>query len=278
MESYRILVVEDKPDLCSMYANEIREYGCLADEALSKDDALFKILDKTYHVVVVDLDLVGEDSREHKVNLDGIVVLQEISRLNEGTKGFVLSGQAKPQVSADATLLYGASGYLDKDVLILEGIESLPPKILPIAEQVNLKLWGDEKDPIFFFGGKSGNDREIWIHNCSTNFNLHGDVELFNSFLKKLTADFAPLVPKKSLDLELLPFNSEQKMIKGEFWSKAIGCPVNVSITTKNSPQIGFLNKIEGDTDYLTEVKAGDLVGVVTKNTKRDRDFFKETL
>jgi CheY-like chemotaxis protein len=94
----QILILEDEPSWQSIYMDITSEMGYSCRIVDNAPDALRKLVQGFYHVVIVDLSLVKDDPR----NLDGMKVLKLMRRMNEGTQGVVSTGYAFPKSIRDA--------------------------------------------------------------------------------------------------------------------------------------------------------------------------------
>jgi two-component system response regulator ResD len=114
-KKYKILLVEDKESLRVVYAEYLRMEGFEVDEATDGQEALDKVFDGAYDIVLLDIMLP---------KVDGLEVLKSI-RLNEKTKHlkvYLLTVLGRDAVIKQGFDL-GADGYLIKDKITPEMIK-----------------------------------------------------------------------------------------------------------------------------------------------------------
>lgn len=101
----QVLVVDDEPDLCSLSKEFLSIPGEIdVDLACSVNEARKALRDKSYHVIVSDYQMAGED---------GVQFLKSL-RVEGNTTPFILfTGKGREEVAIEA-LNSGADGYLQK--------------------------------------------------------------------------------------------------------------------------------------------------------------------
>lgn len=119
----RILVVDDEPILLKGLKFSLEQDGYAVDVAMDGNEAYDKIMNNTYHLVVLDLMLPG---------LDGLEVCKKV---RETSMVPIIILTAKGEDSSKVLgLEYGADDYLTKPFNILE----LKARIKAILRRVNV--------------------------------------------------------------------------------------------------------------------------------------------
>lgn len=100
----RLLVVEDEKKLCDIVAKSLHMAGYEVDTCYDGVQALELIAAETYDLIVLDLNLPGED---------GMEVLRALRRENEETKVLILSARSQIADKVEG-LDAGANDYMEK--------------------------------------------------------------------------------------------------------------------------------------------------------------------
>ena len=100
----RLLVVEDEKKLCDIVAKSLHMAGYEVDTCYDGAQALELIAAETYDLIVLDLNLPGED---------GMEVLRALRRENEETKVLILSARSQIADKVEG-LDAGANDYMEK--------------------------------------------------------------------------------------------------------------------------------------------------------------------
>ncbi|MDD5537418.1 MAG: response regulator [Candidatus Omnitrophica bacterium] len=100
----KILVVDDELEGRETVANFLRRRGFAADVALSGEECLEKIKQKTFDLVLLDISLAG---------MDGLLTLKRIKEINPNIKVIMSTGLVSSEVMEQARSL-GAADYLMK--------------------------------------------------------------------------------------------------------------------------------------------------------------------
>ncbi|MGA9768452.1 MAG: response regulator [Blastocatellia bacterium] len=104
----RLLVVDDEESVAFTVSEVLRLDGFVVDTALSGDEAVERLRDRQYDLVLTDLHMEGGD---------GLSVLAEVKRTSPLTIAIVLTGFASLE-SAIAAMRQGAYDYLVKPCII----------------------------------------------------------------------------------------------------------------------------------------------------------------
>ncbi len=102
----RVLVVDDEPRVVETHARVIRELGYAVETVLSSQDALRRVREEEFDVVVSDLQMPG---------MDGQQLLRAVREHNLDLPVVIVTGSPSLE-SAIACLEYGALRYLVKPV------------------------------------------------------------------------------------------------------------------------------------------------------------------
>jgi DNA-binding NtrC family response regulator len=102
MES--ILIVDDDISLCQALSDELQEVGYDTNFVHNGDQALAKLSDKNYDLVLLDLKMPGKD---------GFDVLEEMNKKKMNSKIIVLTAYADVKSAIDSAKM-GASDFISK--------------------------------------------------------------------------------------------------------------------------------------------------------------------
>lgn len=106
MDRLRILFVDDEEELVSAVVERLEIRGLEASGAANGADALHKLDQQRFDVVVVDVRMP---------EMSGLVVLQRVRQLHPTIKVILLTGHGSTQ-DAEEGLRLGAFAYLQKPV------------------------------------------------------------------------------------------------------------------------------------------------------------------
>jgi DNA-binding NtrC family response regulator len=129
MTYFNILIVDDEEDFLDTLSSRLKKRGIDASGVKSGEEALVKIKEKPYDVVILDIKMPG--------GMDGIETLREIKRLEPLTEVLLLTGHASVETSIEGMKL-GAFDYLLKPIKL----EDLLKKV---AEALDRKDSQDQK-------------------------------------------------------------------------------------------------------------------------------------
>ena len=129
MTYFNILIVDDEEDFLETLSNRLKKRGIDVSGARSGEEALEKIKEKPYDVVVLDIKMPG--------GMDGIETLREIKKLQPLAEILLLTGHASVETSIEGMKL-GAFDYLLKPIKL----ENLLKKV---AEALEKKDSQDQK-------------------------------------------------------------------------------------------------------------------------------------
>jgi len=100
----RILVVDDERGMCEFLRFLLQEEGYEVEVAHSGDQALAKVQESKYHLILADIKMPG---------LDGLEMLRKLREADEETVVIVMTGYSSLD-SAIKAIKYDASDYLTK--------------------------------------------------------------------------------------------------------------------------------------------------------------------
>jgi two-component system NtrC family response regulator len=100
----RILVVDDERGMCEFLRFLLQEEGYAVDVAHSGDQALAKVEEDKFQLILVDIKMPG---------LDGLEMLRKLREADEDTVVIVMTGYSSLD-SAIKAIKYDASDYLTK--------------------------------------------------------------------------------------------------------------------------------------------------------------------
>ena len=132
----RILVVDDLPKWREQLVEILQSEGYFADSASSVAEALEKLKETFYHVLVLDVRMVPADSS----NIEGIDLLGELDKrgLSEAIKVIILSAYGNQKRMRLAFKDYKVADFLSKDnfnkQVLLEPVRRI------FAKEVNINL------------------------------------------------------------------------------------------------------------------------------------------
>jgi DNA-binding NtrC family response regulator len=103
-EKTRILVVDDEKGMCEFLHYLLEGEGYEVDLAYSGTQALEKVKDAQYHLILADVKMPG---------IDGLEMLQRIREANKDTVVIVMTAYSSLETAIKA-IQYDASDYLTK--------------------------------------------------------------------------------------------------------------------------------------------------------------------
>lgn len=116
MEAVRVLLVDDEPEFTEVLSRRLESRGFATTSAPSGDEALERLGDEDFDVVLLDLVMPGRD---------GLETLREIKSRNPLTEVIMLSGKGTEETAIEG-MKRGAFDFLTK-----------PPDISEIVEKIN---------------------------------------------------------------------------------------------------------------------------------------------
>jgi DNA-binding NtrC family response regulator len=102
--STEILVVDDEPIACKRLKTALESAGWAVETVPSGEEALARLNQKTFDVVVTDLRMEG---------VNGLEVLETVQRVHPSTRTILITGYATVEVAREA-LAKGAFDFIAK--------------------------------------------------------------------------------------------------------------------------------------------------------------------
>ena len=110
MTEYRVLLVDDEEEFVSALSERLMLRGIEVDSALNGEEALARLVEKEFEVVILDVMMPG---------LGGLEVLRQIKSNHPDTQVILLTGHGSTREGIEGMRL-GAFDYLIKPVDIEE--------------------------------------------------------------------------------------------------------------------------------------------------------------
>ena len=110
MAEYRVLLVDDEEEFVSALSERLMLRGIEAECALNGEEALARLVEKEFEVVILDVMMPG---------LGGLEVLRQIKTTHPNTQVILLTGHGSTREGIEGMRL-GAFDYLIKPVDIEE--------------------------------------------------------------------------------------------------------------------------------------------------------------
>ena len=115
MAEYRVLLVDDEEEFVSALSERLMLRGIEVDSALNGEEALTRLVEKQFEVVILDVLMPG---------LGGLEVLKQIKSTYPNTQVILLTGHGSTREGIEGMRL-GAFDYLIKPVDIEEMLEKM---------------------------------------------------------------------------------------------------------------------------------------------------------
>ncbi len=115
MAEYRVLLVDDEEEFVSALSERLMLRGIEVDSALNGEEALARLVEKEFEVVILDVMMPG---------LGGLEVLRQIKTTHPDTQVILLTGHGSTREGIEGMRL-GAFDYLIKPVDIEEMLEKM---------------------------------------------------------------------------------------------------------------------------------------------------------
>jgi len=115
MAEYRVLLVDDEEEFVSALSERLMLRGIEVDSALNGEEALARLVEKEFEVVILDVMMPG---------LGGLEVLRQIKTTHPDTQVILLTGHGATREGIEGMRL-GAFDYLIKPVDIEEMLEKM---------------------------------------------------------------------------------------------------------------------------------------------------------
>lgn len=114
-QDLRVLVVDDEKDFLEMTVKRMQKKGILCEGAMSGNEAVDKINNENFDVVLLDVKMPG---------MDGVETLREIKRIKPLVEVIMLTGHASVESGIEGMKL-GAFDYLMKPMELDKILETI---------------------------------------------------------------------------------------------------------------------------------------------------------
>ena len=111
----RIIIVDDDKDMCQLISEILQEESCEVNISYNGEDALSKIKENSYDLVILDYKLFG---------ISGLVVLEKARQIKPLIKVIMISAFGNDSTKAKAREL-GAFDFIDKPFDIKRFIQAV---------------------------------------------------------------------------------------------------------------------------------------------------------
>jgi CheY-like chemotaxis protein len=213
-----LLIVEDEPEWCDIYARAAERQGVREVKVAEDFPQAADLIDQMqFGVAIIDIGLDVTDDR----NIDGLRVMEKIRSLKDETSILVVTGRAGADVlpiTRDSITIYNAHikgkteitpGGIGEE--LKTGLESFEKKNSVTAASVQSVLKGDL-------------DVWQWEDLMMRETGVHGGIQGLQALLDGLVSEFLPLIPEKPG--AAVAKDEAASVLNGSYWSRAIGAPV----------------------------------------------------
>lgn len=255
----KILLCEDSPEMTSMLLDEQTdniEFYAFSEREGAVDAARSTFFD----VAIVDLNLIGDQAADYHTG-GGVYVIDEIKKLDYGTRLIALTANDDPDLSFRLSKYHGVDAYVNKlkrDSVIqtMEHVDDLTPAAInyPTTDRYGMHVSGIH----------NAASRQNWEYLLSSTLNHRGG-EGAEKCKTKIIEQLYPFCHRKS-DPGLL-VDPKTKSIEGTVWSLRMGRAVRVVIEDTEAEHPSALKSLK-----LSKKKFINVYGV-----EDDRSLFYET-
>jgi len=259
----RVLIIEDVATTLESYIMNLEEEFSVHG-ACNLHEAKSAIEKCTYHVALVDIMLAGSD----ETNRDGVLILEYLRDLDEGTKAIVVTSLNEGKSVRDYLINLKATDYINKEQLIDEGMSIVKSKINEVIGNNPLKepiKWETLIKHLAF-----GIREEIFVSQCLDKLKTKGGFENLSTTLISVCNYLMPLLIPKNIE-KSLEIDSKLSVIRGKFWAKGQGKAVEIILCNES------LNSEEIVTDsknkLLESIKKGLKIIIYNLPDARREDF-----
>ena len=219
-----VLIVEDEKKFQNIYKEYVSDYGANPVIAASYDEAVRVVDLYAFDMALIDISL---DIRDDK-NVDGLLVLEYLSKKNDGTHSIVITAQGTFKIARDAILRYGAVNTVEKNELTLDFFENkLRAELIKGADSVKRKYnmdWCVLKPKNIDFMQWDN----LLLNKCDP-----GGIEPVHHLFDAIVSEICPLIPlNKDQPLRL---DDKCDIFIGELWSRRIGSALILVISNEKN-------------------------------------------
>jgi CheY-like chemotaxis protein len=134
----RILIVDNLSQWCEELVETLQRHGYYADSAFTVTEALERLNESFYHVLIADIRMDEIDQS----NTDGMELLGELEKsgLSEATKVIILSAFGTPEQMREAFTNRRVADFLSKDNFLRQAFLKSVEQVFSRDAQINLAL------------------------------------------------------------------------------------------------------------------------------------------
>ena len=263
----RLLVVEDEETTRNMYVRNLGlKENYRIDVAADLTAAIQALESCTYQVAIVDIMLAGP---KDTANRDGVMVLERLRDLDEGTLAIVLSAQDETQLVREFLKEYDAYDYLSKDALLKRGLDQMIELVAKAGDNSPVGRSPDWDLVVASLAGER--DEPMFVSEVMGKLAFKGGFENLRGNLSSTLRYLVPLVPARD-DSGGLDFDENRDAFSGLFWSKGQGCAIEfvLSGSTRDGSDA---SRPEAD-GVMLEREKGGLRVMVRRRPDEPREAF----
>lgn len=214
-----LLIVEDEPEWCDIYARAAAREGVRTVKAAKDLAQATKLIDEIqFAMAFIDIGLDVDDDR----NIDGLRIMDKIRSVKDETSIVVITGRSGTDVlpiTRDAIMRYHAHNILGKADVTPDDIEeALKTGLKAFEERISLSA-------VPAHAALKGNlESWQWEDQMMRGTDVQGGVMGLYEFLDGLVSKFLPLVPAKPG--APVTKDAATDVMHGTYWSRSIGAAI----------------------------------------------------
>jgi ActR/RegA family two-component response regulator len=222
-----VLIVEDEDQWRGIYERAVSSQKPETTIKIATDlESAERLIDSAkFAVAFVDVGLDISDDQ----NVDGLRVMEKIRATGDKTSIVVVTGRSSQDVldiTRDAIMKYGAYYTVRKASVDPAEIRRLLKGGLEEYRSQATSGRMDARDAL-----RGGADPMKWDYQAMEAVDFQGGIDAFYDFLGQLFGEYLPLVPKPGVAHAYI--DTENQMIYGNYWSRAIAAGVLICIGAK---------------------------------------------
>ncbi len=232
----RALAVDDNSAWLGQIESALKDCGYEVDTASDYEGALSLIQDKFYHFVATDLALDPRDDS----NRDGMILIGNLWRLQEGTIYVALSAYGKMKEGKEATAL-GALSVIDKDPTLRSQLKELGTRN---REQQLLELRRVHHYGVEFLSATEA--AYLWSDRALRVLKPKEGYDTLDKLVTEILRGLGPLLYLRNDPVAKI--DEATGIITGTYWSKMLVAPISLKLgkaadigeenaSHRNSPQ-----------------------------------------
>lgn len=253
---FRILVVDNNQAVRNICSNILYKEGYEVDVSSNLKEVLTRAKSKTYHVALIEV-LLADDIK----NTDGLVVMDYLNKLAEGTKIICLSAQQSIAIARDVFTKYNAFYYIDKSSI--KGSKDIIDPVSKACEECSINYYNNRSSLNALLA-----DNELvpfWENEMMTLLKPKNGFEGLSRCFHILLKDFLPIRKLQDTDIFCVA-DGTLRAVYGKCWSKSIGKGICFIVYNENvniqelRKHYEILNK---DKQIIHRKKINNLFGIV---------------